>query len=380
MDADAAAPAALPVRPSSSVPRKSSLKPHSKSRLRSRAQTPSRDRSHSRLSPERDDFHRKKPVGSLPSSYFTGFISHDMSPKPVYQLDPNDPSWKDDFLAWTLRDTRKSWCAGERTWVNLHIALYLYDPTRKYPIAHPRAFAACSIAGDAALPERFCWSCQNITTGGTAKSLWPDMDSFTYHWHQVHASQLQTDWTELALQFGLTIDDLSWALLALDLLESPLPCARETLKAIPKVMPPKRDGHNKRIDDSPWYVHCPIMPMLRALPMPHPPSYPPPRHVLGSLNSTSGRSGYGSELVAVNKAYFTLLTTCCTFFYPFYSFNFCCWCHFQELFQCCCSTFFTICFCNCEGSWLQVPHRSCLEGVRSYGVLRSSLSFFRLKT
>ena len=93
-------------------------------------------------------------------------------------------------------------------------------------------------------------------------------------------------------------------LLGLDLLESPLPRAREALKAIPKVMPPKRDGHNEKIYESPWYVHRPILPMRRALgiPMPHPPSYPPPRHVLGSLNSTSGRSGYGSELVAVNKA------------------------------------------------------------------------------
>ena len=78
-----------------------------------------------------------------------------MSPKPVYQLDPmpvdiSMPSWKDEFLSWTLRDMRKSWRAGERAWVNLHIALYLYDPTYKYPIAHPRAFVACSVAGDAA--------------------------------------------------------------------------------------------------------------------------------------------------------------------------------------------------------------------------------------
>ena len=87
IDSDVAAPAALPARPSTSVPRKSSLKPRSKSRPRSRAQTLSRDRSRSRLSPERDDFHRKKPVGSLPSSHFTGFTSHGVSPKPVYQLD-----------------------------------------------------------------------------------------------------------------------------------------------------------------------------------------------------------------------------------------------------------------------------------------------------
>ena len=136
--------------------------------------------------------------------------------------DTSMPAWKDEFLAWTLRDLRKSWRAGERAWVNLHIALYLYDPTYKYPVAHPRAFAACSVAGDAALPERYCcWSCQNMTSSGTAKSLWPDMSSFTFHWHQVHASQLNDDWTDLALYSGVTIDDLSWALLGLDLQDSP---------------------------------------------------------------------------------------------------------------------------------------------------------------
>ena len=128
MDSDAAAPAALPVRPSSSVPRKSSLKPRSKSRPRSR------HRHHLvivlALACPRSvmTFTRKKPAGSLPSSHFAGFTSHDVSPKPVYQLDPmpvdlNDPAWKADFLAWTLRDMRKSWRAGERAWVNLHIAL-----------------------------------------------------------------------------------------------------------------------------------------------------------------------------------------------------------------------------------------------------------------
>ena len=298
--ADSDAAPSLPARSSTSVPKKPALKPRSKSR--SRAQTPSRDRSRSRLSPERDDFHRKKPVGSLPSSHFTGFTQHDVYPKAVYQLDPmptdtSMPAWKDEFLAWTLRDLRKSWRAGERAWVNLHIALYLYDPTYKYPIAHPRAFAACSVAGDAALPERYCcWSCQNMTSSGTAKSLWPDMCSFTFHWHQVHASQLNDEWTDLALYNGVTIDDLSWALLGLDLQDSPLPRARDALKTIPKVMPAKRDGHNEKIYGSPWFVHRPIAPLRRALPMPHPPSYPPPRHVLGSLNSRD------CDLVAVNKA------------------------------------------------------------------------------
>ena len=49
---------------------------------------------------------------------------------------------------------------------------------------------------------------KNMTSSGTAKSLWPDMSSFTFHWHQVHASQLNDDWTDLALYNGVTIDDL----------------------------------------------------------------------------------------------------------------------------------------------------------------------------
>ena len=59
---------------------------------------------------------------------------------------------------------------------------------------------------------------------------------------------------------------MAWALLGLDLLESPLPRAREALKAIPKVVPSKRDGHNELIYGSPWYVHRPITPMRRLYP------------------------------------------------------------------------------------------------------------------
>ena len=64
---------------------------------------------------------------------------------------------------------------------------------------------------------------------------------------------------------------------------------------------PREGGHNDLVYGPPWYVHRPIAPLQRALPMPHPPSYPPPQHLLGSLTAPSGRSGYPSALVAVNK-------------------------------------------------------------------------------
>ena len=57
------------------------------------------------------------------------------------------------------------------------------------------------------------------------------------------------------------------SILGVDIHETPLPCAREALKAVLKLMPPKRDGHNDLIYGPPWYVHCPVAPMQRALPI-----------------------------------------------------------------------------------------------------------------
>ena len=68
---------------------------------------------------------------------------------------------------------------GTRAFVNMLTAMYMYEPSPKYPIAHPRAFAACSVAGDPHLNERFCcWACRRQSDEGEVKSLWPSMSSF----------------------------------------------------------------------------------------------------------------------------------------------------------------------------------------------------------
>ena len=124
-----------------------------------------------------------------------------------------------------------------------------------YPIAHPRALAACSLAGDPQLYERFCsWACRCQTDDGEVKSLWPSMTSFTNHWHIEHASALQTEWTTLALWGNISIQDLAWEILGVDLEETPLPRAPAARPTIPKVLPERRGGHNPRIYGSPWYV------------------------------------------------------------------------------------------------------------------------------
>ena len=317
IDSDVAKAGFTPPPRSSSLP-KSSLKPRSKSKASSRAaskepersQTPKRTAKSPPRQEEPEAQHkRKKTVGAVSSTYFTGFTPSDIKPSPVYQHDemPRDlyaRHWKRDFLEWTSRDLRKSWPRDSRAFVNLHVGLYMYDATAKYPVAHPRAFAACSLAGDASLYERFCcWSCRKQVEEGEVKSLWPDMHSFTQHWHVEHASTLNTDWTTLALYGGVTVQDLAWELLGVDLEETPLPRAAAALPTLPKVMPHKRAGHNPRIYGHPWYVQQPIVPLHR----PVPPSHPPPSHLLPSLNVKESDFTFQSStsslpLLAVNKS------------------------------------------------------------------------------
>ena len=296
---------------------KSALKPRAKSKSASRppskgpekTTSPKRGSTSPPRQPEpQEQPKRKKTVGAISSSYFTGYTPSDLYPAPKYQFDhmPRDLHsryWKQEFLAWTLRDLKRSWGVDSRAFVNLHVGLYLYDATAKYPIAHPRAFAACSVAGDANLPERFCcWTCRKQVPEGEVKTLWPDMFTFTQHWHVEHASDLNTEWTTLALYGGVTIPDLAWELLGIDLEETPLPRAAEALPTLPRVMPHKRSGHNPRIYGHPWNVHQPLVQYRR----PVPPSHPPPSHMLPSLNVRDSEFTYESSstslpLMAVNK-------------------------------------------------------------------------------
>ena len=238
---------------------KSALKPRSKSKSAPRppskgpekTTSPKRGSTSPPRQPEpQEQPKRKKTVGAISSSYFTGYTPSDLYPAPKYQFDhmPRDLHsryWKQEFLAWTLRDLKRSWGVDSRAFVNLHVGLYLYDATAKYPIAHPRAFAACSVAGDANLPERFCcWTCRKQVPEGEVKTLWPDMFTFTQHWHVEHASDLNTEWTAMALYGGVTVPDLAWELLGIDLEETPLPRAAEALPTLPRVMPHKSSGHN----------------------------------------------------------------------------------------------------------------------------------------
>ena len=108
----------------------------------------------------------------------------------------------------------------------------------------------------------------------------------------------------MALYGGVTIPDLAWELLGIDLEETPLPRAVEALPTLPKMMPHKASGHNPRIYGAPWHVHQPLVQYRR----PVPPSHPPPSHMLPSLNVRGSDFTYESSstslpLMAVNKSF-----------------------------------------------------------------------------
>ena len=120
--------------------------------------TTRRIESRSRASPE-----RVKPSGASKPSYL---VKARISPPLPRSQDPmpddlSSPTLKADFLSWTLCNLCRDWKEGARTWVNLHINLYMFEPG-KYLCAHPRCLAAASVSADTALPERYCCCCNAI--------------------------------------------------------------------------------------------------------------------------------------------------------------------------------------------------------------------------
>ena len=102
--------------------------------------------------------------------------------------------------------------------------------------------------------------------GGSVKSLWPSFTAFSWHWNLTHARQLHKDWVSLALHGGVTMEDLAWSLLGVDLEDTPLPYHKDALRYLPRTLPPREKGRNPKIYGPPWNIERPFTPPHRALP------------------------------------------------------------------------------------------------------------------
>ena len=177
-------------------------------------------RSRSRTSPDRSD--RVKPAGCLPSSSLGPDGSPSLPALPPMPDDPSSPTLKSDLLKWISLSLRRDWKEGAKAWVNLHVGLYLYEPSYKYSICHPRCLAACTVSKDLTLDEPFCcWTCNKRPSGSLPnevyRTLWPTHTDFVWHWCLEHANPSQKAWTSLANSVGITASDLAFELLGVDL-------------------------------------------------------------------------------------------------------------------------------------------------------------------
>ena len=114
---------------------------------RPRSKTRGRDatRSRSRASPER----RLEDGKVKPSGFISGQVAS--KPLPPTSEDLGSPASRADFLRWTALSLQRDWKPFSRCWCNLHLCLYMFCPSWKYSVAHPRSLAACVLSSDESL-------------------------------------------------------------------------------------------------------------------------------------------------------------------------------------------------------------------------------------
>ena len=289
-DSDSAAVQPLPRNMSRDrTPLRSCL---ARSASRPRSKTRGRDatRSRSRASPERRiEDGRVKPSGFVPG-HVTG---KSLPPMPD---DLGSPTIRADFLRWTALSLQRDWKPDSRCWCNLHLCLYMYCPSWKYCIAHPRAFAACVLSSDVALEDPWCcWACYVPTSGKEGahlKTVWHTLDDFLYHWYNKHSKDIHYRWTTIALELGISREELASACLSVNLDSCPLPSSDVGLQTVPKSLPDRPwYGHNALVRGPPWNVTI-RGDFARVFHTPKPPIGPPPAHVLNQDSSKQSSSGH----------------------------------------------------------------------------------------
>ena len=163
-----------------------------------------------------------------------------------------------DFLRWTALSLQRDSKPDSRCWCKLHLCLYTYCPSWKYYIAQPRALAACVLSSDEALDDAWCCWAYYVPTAGKEgahlKIVWHSLDDFLYHWYSKHTKDIHYHWTTIALELGMSREELASSCLSVHLESCPLPFSAVGLQTVPKSLPDRWDGHNKLVFGPPWYV------------------------------------------------------------------------------------------------------------------------------
>ena len=71
-----------------------------------------------------------------------------LAPLPWMLEDTSLPYFCDNFLRWIALSFQRDWESNNCCWPNLHIGLYLYELSAKWPCSNPRSFAARTLSQD----------------------------------------------------------------------------------------------------------------------------------------------------------------------------------------------------------------------------------------
>ena len=187
---------------------------------------------------------------------------------------------------------------------NLHVAAYFYEPSRKYPLTHPRQLSAVTLRRNSNIEKRWvCWQCS--PEAGFQRYEAFTVNDHACHWWSTHAGDEEWRWWDDAMRFEVSMAEIL-QICGVDLRREPLPL--NSLQALPRHIPSHPSGvHDSRLFEYPfnlsvaspqtwseqalsdWNSQWALIPYdnskhnhsagHQVTRIPIPPSFPPPDHL-----------------------------------------------------------------------------------------------------
>ena len=158
-------------------------------------------------------------------------------------------SEKEKFLQDTAKEYHQEHDYQSAASYNLHIGLYYYVSSDRWPVTAPSQLNALVLCQDSSMEERWwCYHCDLKKGSGSRRmhTSWPTPEAQCCHWWSEHATDKDWTWIHEAVRLGVSVHDLAWHLLWVDLDESPLPSSERALPLLPLKLPSLAGGkpHN----------------------------------------------------------------------------------------------------------------------------------------
>ena len=169
---------------------------------------------------------------------------------------PMPISEKEKFLRETAASYLSQYGSESAASYNLHIGLYYYSASDKWPVTSPDQLSSLVLCQDSSVEERWwCYRCDlNKHSGGKRiHSTWPTPEAQCYHYWGDHATADEWKWIDEAKRLKVDVKDLAWHILWIDLDKTPLPSSAKALPLLPLKIPSLDEdrAHNPRVFEAP---------------------------------------------------------------------------------------------------------------------------------